>query len=133
MPYWDRLLRAPLSGSLLPTVCPNRLNPYLDRGGFAQVGRKISSRARSGGVMLVASMRRSRRIASGEIYGIPDLGPVSPRPSKTLKGVALKGITATHSYAQPRSTTYGMHTSHTALGDISFSKEESSQNQWFTV
>src|SRR3954447_15179712 len=35
-------------------------------------------------------MRRRRRIVRGEIMGFLDFSPVSPRPRKTLKGVALK-------------------------------------------
>src|SRR3954451_23510701 len=62
--------KAPLSGSLLLSVSSDRSASHLDRGRFAQVGRKISSGARSSGVMLVVSMGHSRRIASGEIYGV---------------------------------------------------------------
>jgi uncharacterized protein (DUF2126 family) len=40
--------------------------------------------------MLVAPTRRSRRITNDESVEFPGLGPVSPRPGKTLKGVALK-------------------------------------------
>src|SRR4051794_19428891 len=35
-------------------------------------------------------MRRRRRIVSGEIMEFLDFSPVSPRPRKTLKGVALR-------------------------------------------
>src|SRR4051812_43145023 len=35
-------------------------------------------------------MRRRRRIVRGEIMGFLDFSPVSPRPRKTLKGVALR-------------------------------------------
>src|SRR4051794_40270302 len=35
-------------------------------------------------------MRRRRRIVRGEIMGFLDFSPVSPRPRKTLKGVAMQ-------------------------------------------
>ena len=66
------------------------LDPYLDISGSAWVGRKIPSRACSDGGMLVARARRSRRITNDKSVEFPGLGPVSPRPGKTLKGVALK-------------------------------------------
>src|SRR6185312_17563090 len=37
------------------------------------------------------SMKRRRRIVSGEIMEFLDFSTVSPRPRKTLKGVALRG------------------------------------------
>ena len=44
--------------------------------------------------MLVARARRSRRITNDKSVEFPGLGPVSPRPGKTLKGVALRGAIA---------------------------------------
>src|SRR3954453_23232218 len=41
-------------------------------------------------------MRRRRRIVRGEIMGFLDFSPVSPRPRKTLKGLALKAEVIAH-------------------------------------
>src|SRR5215217_7032836 len=84
-------LNPPLSSSLLLSVCPNRLDPYLERGNFTEVGRRTSSRTRSGGVMRIASIRRPSASLAAKSMEFPDLSRASPRPAKTLKGVGLNG------------------------------------------
>src|SRR5690349_18220939 len=49
-------------------------------------------------------MRRRRRIVSGEIMEFLDFNPISPKPRKTLKGVAVRGqiITIRRRATMPR-------------------------------
>ena len=60
----------PFQGVCYFFACSNILSPYFGGDNSIQIGRRIFSRARSGGVMLAMAMRRPRGTAGGEILAV---------------------------------------------------------------